>query len=153
MHNFGAILRTAAATGVAGVIVPKDSQAPINGTVYKTSAGAVAKIPVVRVSNINQIIEKLKKNKFWTAAIDMDEEANSKQQKKNQLWNQTFDTPMAFIMGAEGKGVSVKTKEHADYIISIPMENDIESLNVSVAAAVVLYEWKRQITTILKTSK
>jgi len=150
MHNFGAILRTAAATGVAGVIVPKDSQAPINGTVYKTSAGAVAKIPVVRVSNINQTVEKLKENKFWTAAIDMDEEATSKQQSQNELWNQKFDTPMAFIMGSEGKGVSMKTKEHSDFIISIPMENDIESLNVSVAAAVVLYEWKRQIEKVKK---
>jgi len=139
-HNFGAILRTAAAVGVSGVIVGKDRQAPINGVVYKTSAGALTNVPVVRVSNINQAIKRLQENKFWVSAIDMDEEA----ERPQIIWDQTFDTPTAFIMGGEGKGVSEKTKEHADFIVSIPMENEVESLNVSVAAAVVLYEWKRQ---------
>ena len=147
MHNFGAIIRSAAAAGIAGVIVPKDRQAPINGIAYKTSAGALVKIPIVRVSNINQVIEKLKKKKFWVAAIDMADE-NSKD--NSDLYAQTFDTPMAFVLGGEGKGVSEKTREHADFIISIPMENDIESLNVSVAGAVVMYEWKRQISQLKK---
>lgn len=138
VHNFGAILRTAAAVGVAGVIVAKDHQAPVNGVTYKTSAGAVTRIPVIRVSNINQVIKKLKDQKFWIAAVDMDES------KKSSIWNQTYDTPMGFIFGGEGKGVSEKTREHADFIVSIPMENSVESLNVSVAAAVVLYDWKRQ---------
>lgn len=138
-HNFGAILRTAVAVGVSGVIVAKDHQAPINGTVFKTSAGALTKIPVIQVSNINQAIDKLKNKGFWTAAIDMDDNGDTQ-----TIWNQTFDTSMAFIVGAEGKGVSQKTREHADFILSIPMENDVESLNVSVATAIVLYEWKRQ---------
>ncbi|MCA9351178.1 23S rRNA (guanosine(2251)-2'-O)-methyltransferase RlmB [Patescibacteria group bacterium] len=144
VHNFGAILRTAASAGVAGVIVAKDHQAPVNGVTYKTSAGALVKVPIVRVSNINQTIAKLKEKRFWVAAIDIDETRGS------SLFEQTFDTPMAFVFGGEGKGVSVKTKEHSDFVISIPMENDVESLNVSVAAAIVLYEWKRQLHATLK---
>ncbi|MGB0925081.1 MAG: 23S rRNA (guanosine(2251)-2'-O)-methyltransferase RlmB [Minisyncoccia bacterium] len=143
-HNYGAILRTAAAVGVSVVIVAKDRQAPVNGTVFKTSAGAVLTVPIVQVSNINQTIKKLQDMRFWVAAIDMDED------KKNTIWNQTYDTAMAFIVGAEGKGIPEKTREHVDFITAIPMENDIESLNVSVAAAVALYEWKRQIVKILK---
>lgn len=145
-HNFGAILRTAAAAGVAGVIVSKDRQAPINGVVYKTSAGALTQVPVVRVSNINQSIARLQENKFWVSAIDMDENAK----KPITIWDQKFDTPTAFVMGGEGKGVHEKTREHADFIVSIPMENDVESLNVSVAAAIVVYEWKRQVAQMLK---
>jgi 23S rRNA (guanosine2251-2'-O)-methyltransferase len=139
-HNFGAILRTAAAVGVAGVIVGKDRQAPINGVVYKTSAGALTNVPVVRVSNINQSIKRLQENKFCVSAIDIDDNAK----KPLTIWDQKFDTPTAFVMGGEGKGVSEKTREHADFIVSIPMSSDVESLNVSVAAAVVMYEWKRQ---------
>lgn len=145
-HNYGAILRSAAAVGVSAVIVAKDRQAPVNGTVFKTSAGAVLSIPIVQVSNINQTIMKLQNMRFWIAAVDMDESG------RNTIWNQTYDTAMAFVVGAEGDGVPEKTREHADFIVSIPMENDIESLNVSVAAAVTLYEWKRQIT-ILKKKK
>lgn len=143
-HNYGAILRTAAATGVSAVIVAKDRQAPVNGTVFKTSAGAALTIPIVQVSNINQTIKKLQDMRFWVAAIDMDEKS------RNTIWSQVYDTAMAFLVGAEGKGVPEKTKEHVDFVLSIPMERGIESLNVSVAAAVTLYEWKRQ---MLKTKK
>lgn len=137
-HNYGAILRTAAAAGALAVIVAKDQQAPINGTVFKTSAGAILSIPIVRVSNINQAIKKLQDMKFWVAAIDIDKN------KKNIIWNQTYDTPMAFVVGSEGRGISLKVKEHCDFVLSIPMNNNIESLNVSVAAAIALYDWKRQ---------
>lgn len=145
-HNYGAILRTAAAVGVSAVIVAKDRQAPVNGTVFKTSAGAALTIPIVQVSNINQTIKKLQDLRFWVSAVDMEDGSK----KSDSLFNQKFDTAMAFIVGAEGKGVAEKTREHADFITSIPMNRDIESLNVSVAAAVVLYEWKRQITQFLK---
>ena len=84
--------------------------------------------------------------RFWVAAVDMEDGSK----KSQNLYNQKFDTAMAFILGAEGKGVPEKTKEHSDFILSIPMVRDIESLNVSVAAAVVLYEWKRQIINFLK---
>lgn len=140
-HNYGAILRTAAAVGVSAVIVAKDRQAPVNGTVFKTSAGAALHVPIVKVSNINQTIKKLQeKLKFWVAAVDIDDSG------RNTIWNQKYDTAMAFVVGAEGKGVSPKTREHADFVISIPMEEAVESLNVSVATAVTLYEWKRQIS-------
>ena len=137
-HNFGAILRTAAAVGVAGVIIPKDSQAPLNATVFKTSAGAATKVPVVQVANINQSIKRLQEQKFWVAAVDMPEK------KSDVVWNHTFNTPMAFVLGSEGKGVSQRTSEICDMTVGLPLENDVESLNVSVAAASVLYEWKRQ---------
>jgi len=142
-HNYGAIIRTAAAVGVSAIFVAKDQQAPVNGTVFKTSAGAVLHVPIVRVSNINQTIMKLQNLKFWVAAVDMDETG------KNTIWNQNYDTAMAFVVGSEGKGISEKTLEHSDFVISIPMSSEVESLNVSVAAAVTLYEWKRQITKIL----
>lgn len=138
VHNFGAIIRTSAAAGASGIIVAKDHQAPVNGTVYKTSAGTLVHVPIIRVSNINQIIERLKNNKFWVAALDASDKPN------DTLWNHRFDTPMAFVVGREGKGVSLKTKELVDFIISIPMSKKVESLNVSVATAIVLYEWKRQ---------
>lgn len=138
-HNFGALLRTAAAVGISGVIIAKDNQAPLNGTVYKTSAGAALRIPIVQVSNINQTIDKLKKSNFWTAAIDIADKG-----PVETVWDQTYDTPMAFVLGSEGSGIAEKTKEHVDFILSIPMENNVESLNVSVAGAVTLYEWKRQ---------
>ena len=145
-HNFGALLRTAAAVGVSGVIVGKDRQAPINGVVYKTSAGALTQVPIVHVANINQSIKRLQENKFWIFAVDIDNQKS----KIQEIWDQTFDTPVVFVLGAEDKGVSEKTREHADFIISIPMKNNVESLNVSVAGAVVMYEWKRQITRFLK---
>lgn len=137
-HNFGAILRTAAAFGVAGVIVAKDHQAPLNGTVFKTSAGAAITIPVVQVSNINQAIKKLQDAGFWIAALETPKSEN------DIIWKHTFDTPMAFVAGSEGKGISHKTKEYSDFTVSLPLESTVESLNVSVAVACVLSEWKRQ---------
>ena len=137
-HNFGAILRTAAAVGVSGVIIPKDNQAPLNATVFKTSAGAATKIPVIQVSNVNQSIKRLQEKRFWVASVDMPEK------KADFVWNHSFDTSMAFVLGSEGKGVSQRTKEICDFTVGLPIENGIESLNVSVAAAAVLFEWKRQ---------
>jgi 23S rRNA (guanosine2251-2'-O)-methyltransferase len=139
-HNFGAILRTAAAVGLAGVIVSKDHQAPLNATVFKTSAGAAIKVPIVQVANINQSIKRLQDEKFWVAAVDMPEK------KGDIVWNQSFDTPMAFVLGSEGKGVSQRTRELCDFTVGLPLENEVESLNVSVAAAGILYEWKQQQT-------
>ena len=145
-HNYGAILRSAAAVGVSAVFVPKDRQAPVNGTVFKTSAGAILRVPIVQVANINQSILKLQKMRFWVAAVDMEREEKESQ----SLFTQNLDDNMAFVLGSEGKGISEKTREHSDFILFIPMENGVESLNVSVAAAVVLYEWKRQIVNVSK---
>jgi len=135
-HNFGAILRTAAASGMDAVIVPKHRQAPVSAAVFKTSAGTAGRIPIVRAVNLNQAILKLKDNKFWIAGLDMNGDS--------LLWEQTFDVPMAFVIGNEGRGMRQKTSEHCDFLLSIPMYNGVESLNASVSAALVCYEWRRQ---------
>ncbi len=135
-HNFGAIIRTAAAFNFAGILVSKDRQAPVNSTVFKTSAGAAFKIPIVQIGNINQALESLKEIGFWVAGIDMYGETT--------LWDEEFTTPMVFVMGNEGKGVGEKTLEKCDYRLQIPMSQQVESLNVSVATALVAYEWARQ---------
>ncbi len=135
-HNFGAILRTAAAAGINAVIVPKHRQAPVNATVFKTSAGTAGRIPIVRAVNLNQAILSLKDNRFWIAGLEQNAETN--------LWDQKFDTPMAFVIGNEGRGIRKKTGEHCDFLLSLPMANNVESLNASVSAALVCYEWRRQ---------
>jgi len=135
-HNFGAILRTAAAAGITAVIVPKHRQAPVNPTVFKTSAGTAGRIPIIRAVNLNQAILKLKENKFWIAGLD--------QEADSVIWEQKFDVPMAFVIGNEGRGMRKKTGEHCDFLLSFPMHNNVESLNASVSAALVCYEWRRQ---------
>ncbi len=134
-HNFGAILRTAAAANISAVIVSKHRQAPVSAAVFKTSAGTAGRIPIVRTVNLNQAILTLKENKFWIAGLDMD---------GKPLWDHTFDVPMAFVIGNEGRGIRKKTGEHCDFMLSIPMTNEVESLNASVSAALVCYEWRRQ---------
>ncbi|SHE78103.1 23S rRNA (guanosine2251-2'-O)-methyltransferase [Fodinibius roseus] len=134
--NFGAILRTAAATGLSAVLVPKHRQAPVNATVYKTSAGTAGRIPIVRAGNLNQAILKLKDAGFWIGGLDM--------QGDRELWDLEVDRPLAFIIGSEDSGIRQKTLEHCDYRISIAMENSVESLNASVSAALLCYEWKRK---------
>lgn len=134
-HNVGAVIRTAAASGASAVILSKHRQAPINATVFKTSAGAVVKMPIVVVSNTNDAIKKLQDAGFWVAGLDAD--ANK------TIWDEKYDSPMAIVIGNEGKGIREKTKEACDYLLTIPMEREIESLNASVSAAIVAYEWKR----------
>ncbi len=134
--NFGAMLRTAAAAGISAVLVPKHRQAPVNATVYKTSAGTAGRIPIVRAGNLNQAILKLKDEGFWIGGLNM----NGNQ----SLWDLEVDRPLAFVVGNEENGISQKTLEHCDYQFSIPMENNVESLNVSVSAALLCYEWNRK---------
>ena len=135
-HNVGAVIRTAAAAEVDAILVPKHRQAPINATVYKTSAGTAGKIPIVRVGNLNQCIQELKDKGFWIAGLDMKGEQT--------LWELSVDRPLAFIIGNEGSGIRQKTLEHCDYTFRIPMSNKVESLNASVSAALVCYEWRRK---------
>lgn len=134
--NLGAILRTAAASGISAVLVPKHRQAPINATVYKTSAGTAGRIPIVRAGNLNQAIMKLKDEGFWIGGLDMGGD--------QLLWNLEIDRPLAFVIGNEESGISQKTLEHCDYIFRIPMANNVESLNASVSAALLCYEWYRK---------
>lgn len=134
--NFGAILRTAAAAGMSAVLVPKHRQAPVNATVYKTSAGTAGRIPIVRAGNLNQAVLKLKDAGFWIGGLDMEGD--------RELWDLEVDRPLAFIIGNEGSGIRQKTLEHCDYHIRIAMDNNVESLNASVSAALLCYEWKRK---------
>jgi 23S rRNA (guanosine2251-2'-O)-methyltransferase len=134
--NLGAILRTAAAAGMEAVLVPKHRQAPVSPLVYKTSAGTAGRIPIVRVGNFNQAIMKLKDKGFWIAGLDMHGDQN--------LWDFKVDRPLAFVIGNEGSGIRKKTLDHCDYKITIPMENRVESLNASVSAGLICYEWMRK---------
>ena len=134
-HNLGAIIRTAAGLGVSAVIIEKFSNAPINGTVYKTSAGQVENIPIVQVNNINVCIEKLKENGFWIYGLAANGEKN--------IWEERYDTPTAFVIGNEEKGISHNTQKNCDMLLKIEMKNEVESLNASVSAALAMYEWRR----------
>jgi len=139
--NFGAIIRTAAAAGVSAIFVGEHNQAPINGTVFKTSAGNALKVNIVNNLNLNRVIEDLQRNKFWVYGIDIDD---TREYKAGNIWEQNFSGNTAIVLGSEGKGISEKVLEKCDFITPIPMENGVESLNVSVAAAITIFEWKRQ---------
>ena len=130
-HNLGAIIRTADAAGVHGIIIPKRGGAGITATVVKASAGAVSHMAFAKVSNIVATIEELKKKGLWIYAL----EAGGK-----TYYKEKFDSPAVFVLGSEGEGVSRLIKERSDFILSIPMYGKVTSLNVSAAAAVVLME-------------
>ncbi|MDD2216612.1 MAG: 23S rRNA (guanosine(2251)-2'-O)-methyltransferase RlmB [Eubacteriales bacterium] len=134
-HNLGAIIRTADGAGVHGIIIPKRRAAGLTDTAAKASAGAVEYVPVAKVSNLVQTIEKLKLAGLWIAACDMD----------GQIYHKTPMTgPLALVIGNEGQGISRLVREKCDFIVSIPMEGRISSLNASNAAAILLYEIHRQ---------
>ena len=134
-HNLGAILRTAEAAGAHGVIVPRRRAAGLTSTVYKASAGAVEYVPVARVANITETLKELKKQGVWVYGLDMD----------GENWCQTDLTgSVALVVGSEGRGISRLVKEQCDFILSMPMAGQINSLNASVACGIVLYEAARQ---------
>lgn len=134
-HNLGAILRTAEATGVHGVIVPKRRSAGLTSAVYKASAGAVEYVPVARVSNITETLRELKKRGVWVYGLDM----------QGELWcSADLRGAFALVVGSEGKGISRLVREQCDFIVSLPMTGKISSLNASVACGVMLYEVARQ---------
>ena len=134
-HNLGAIIRTANAVGAHGVIIPKDRAVGLTATVAKASAGALNYTPVVKVTNMVQTIEALKKKGLWFVCADMDGEP---------MTRLNLTGPIGMIVGAEGSGVSRLVKEHCDTIASIPLRGEINSLNASVAAGVLAYEILRQ---------
>ncbi|KKQ34524.1 MAG: RNA methyltransferase, TrmH family [Candidatus Nomurabacteria bacterium GW2011_GWB1_37_5] len=136
-HNVGAIIRTASAAGINGLIMGKHRQAPITAAVFKVSAGTAAKLPLIRVSNINNALDKLKDAGFWVMALDQD--------SRKSYWQQDYKMPLCFVVGNEGEGIREKTLDRADFKIKIPMKNEVESLNVSVSAALVMYERMRQV--------
>lgn len=135
-HNVGAILRTADAAGVHGVLLPKRRSCPISGTVAKTSAGAVEYVPVARIGNINQTLKQLKAAGLWVVGADMDGE--------KEYYETDLKGPMVVVIGSEGKGIGRLTKEQCDFLVRIPMKGKINSLNASVACSLLLYEILRQ---------
>ena len=129
-HNFGAILRCADVFNVTGVIIPKHNQVPLNATVAKTSAGAISYVPVVLVNNLNQAIDRLKKEGFWVVATDGSGQTNYQDLK--------YDFNVALVIGSEGKGISKLVLQNSDYIVKIPQYGHVNSLNASVATGILL---------------
>ncbi|HZK23631.1 MAG TPA: 23S rRNA (guanosine(2251)-2'-O)-methyltransferase RlmB [Atopostipes sp.] len=130
-HNLGSILRTADTTGVHGVIIPERRSANLTSTVSKASAGAIEHVKVARVTNLSQTIQELKERGLWIFGTDM----NGTDYRD---WN--TDTPLCIVMGNEGKGISRLVKENVDELITIPMTGNMQSLNASVAAGILMYE-------------
>ncbi len=130
-HNLGAIIRTAEATGVHGVIIPERRSASLNATVAKAACGALEYVPVARVTNIANTIDALKERGVWVFGADMD---------GDDYTRTDFDAPCALVIGNEGKGIGALTAKKCDAIISLPMCGKINSLNASVAAGILMYE-------------
>lgn len=134
-HNLGAIIRTANLAGAHGVIIPKRRAVGLTATVAKTSAGALNYTPVAKVTNLKKTMEELKKEGLWFVCADMGGEA---------MYNLNLTGPIGLVIGNEGEGVSRLVKETCDFVASIPMKGDIDSLNASVATGVLAYEIVRQ---------
>lgn len=136
-HNLGSILRTAECTGVHGVIIPKRRAASLTATVSKTSAGAVEYVPVARVTNLAQTIDRLKEEGIWIAGADVGAQ-------QDVFTSGSFDMPLAIIIGNESKGIGRLIREKCDFLVKLPMNGSLNSLNASVAAGVLMYEVVRQ---------
>ena len=134
-HNLGAIIRTANLAGAHGVIIPKRRAVGLTSTVARTSAGAINYTPVAKVTNLKQTMEQLKKEGMWFVCADMD---------GTPYYQMDLKGPMGLVIGNEGEGVSRLIKETCDFVASIPMKGDIDSLNASVAAGVLAFEIARQ---------
>ncbi len=135
-HNLGAIIRTANAAGAGGVVIPTRRAAGLSETVAKTSAGALAYVPVVRVSNVARALEHLKEGGYWIYGLD-----------ERGDWDYDairYGAPAALVLGGEGGGMRPNVRRRCDFLIRIPMAGEIASLNVSVAAGIALFEWRRQ---------
>ena len=129
-HNFGAIIRTCEARGIKTIIIPKDRSVVVTDTVVKTSSGAINNVNIVMVSNLNNAINKLKDNGYFVYGAEAD----------GKLYNAlTYPSKVALVIGSEGNGLSRLVRENCDEIISIPMKGKINSLNASVAAAILIY--------------
>lgn len=135
-HNVGAVIRSAAALGIDAVLIPEHRQAPLTGTVAKTSAGGIFRVPLVSTPNINDALRALRDKGFWIYGLDMHGDTS--------LRSETFSRPSVFVIGNEERGIREKTREICDTILTIPMHGTTESLNASVSAAITLYEWRSQ---------
>ena len=135
-RNLGACLRSANAAGVSHVIINKDGSAPINSLVHRTSAGAINNLQIFHVTNLSRTIQQIKKRDIWVVGLDGNTESS--------IYNVDLTSSIAIVVGSEGKGIRSLIKKNCDQIVSIPMAGNIESLNVSVATAIALFESKRQ---------
>ena len=134
-HNLGSIVRVAECAGASGVIISNRRSATVNETVVRTSAGATAYLPIIKVNNINNAIETLKKENIWVYALDMDGE---------EMYSASLTGDIALVVGSEGNGVGKLTRKICDGTISIPMFGKVNSLNASVSAGIGIYEVIRQ---------
>ena len=135
-QNVGALIRSADAAGVHGVLLPKRRSCPLNMVVAKISAGAVNYVPVVQIGNIVQTLRSLKEQGFWVAGADMDGES--------LYFDADLDRSLVLVIGAEGKGLGRLVKENCDMLVRIPMQGGVNSLNASAAGAILMYEVVRQ---------
>ena len=135
-HNLGAIIRTAHAAGAGAVIIPERRAAGVTDVVAKAAAGALEHLPVVRVTNVNRTLEDFKKRGHWIYGLD---ERGTEDYTKVE-----YAAPTVLVLGGEGKGLHEQVRKHCDVLVRIPMAGKISSLNVSVAAGVVLFEWRRR---------
>lgn len=134
-HNLGAIIRTANLAGAHGIIIPKRRAAGLTGTVAKTSAGAINYTPIAKVTNLSATIKELKERGIWFVCADMG---------GTQMYQLDLRGPIGLVIGSEGEGVGKLVRQNCDFVASIPMKGDIDSLNASVAAGVLAYEIVRQ---------
>lgn len=135
-HNLGAIIRSAHAAGVDAILIPDRRAAGITETVVKASAGAIEHMALVKIGNVRQEMEKLKEKGYWIYGLD---------ERGEESYDQVaYNAPTVFVLGGEGKGLHEHVRKQCDAVVRIPMAGAIASLNVSVAAGVVLFEWRRR---------
>ncbi|MGA8028351.1 MAG: 23S rRNA (guanosine(2251)-2'-O)-methyltransferase RlmB [Bryobacteraceae bacterium] len=135
-HNLGAIIRTAHAAGANAVVIPERRSAPLTETVDRAAAGALEYLPVARITNVSQTLERLKEKGFWIYGLD---------ERGAETYDEVdYSTPTAIVLGGEGKGVHAGVQKHCDFMVRIPMSGPVSSLNVSVTAGIVLFDWRRK---------
>ncbi len=135
-HNLGAIVRTAHAAGALAVVVSERRSAPLSETAAKAAAGALSLLPVIRVTNLNRTIEKLKENHWWIYGLD--------ERGQTSHWETSFEVRSVLVLGGEGQGLHEHVRSKCDFLLRIPMAGAVASLNVSVAAGVALFEWRKR---------
>lgn len=135
-HNLGAIMRTADAAGVDGVIIPKDRSVDMNETVMRVSVGAALSVPLTKVTNLSQTLDILKEEGFWIVGTDASAD--------KEIYDVNLSMPLVILIGSEGKGLSTNLINKSDFLVRLPMRGVISSLNASVAAGIIMYEVVRQ---------
>lgn len=136
-HNLGAIVRTCEITNCDGIILPKNRSVQVTDSVYKVSTGAIEYVKISQVTNLRETLKELKKKGYWIVGAEYTP-------KSEEIWNVDFNMKICLVIGSEGKGISRIVLDECDYIVKIPMWGQINSLNASVSAAIIIYEIRRQ---------